>query len=352
MTAISMTAFWEAFTGNMMIFYSLLIGGIVLGVPMAVAAYYSSMFILRGTRGQGQGSKFKVQGSSIQHPASSDPVIQSSSIKLPTPPVYTLITGASSGLGKEMTIECALQGRNLILVALPGRNMDVLCRTLEKDYGIVAVYYERDLTSREEIHCLVEDVLASYRVNFLINNAGIGGTSPFGDSSPDFLEKIIQLNITAVSLLTRLFLPELKKHPEAHIINVSSMAAFSPFPYKTIYPASKAFVASFSRSLGEELKETSVKVSVLYPGPILTNPDVTVRIIRQGKNGKRGLLPARILARKAINGVAKGKRVIVPGMANKLNRMLMKLLPTTITVPFLAKVMTREIAETNGTVVQ
>jgi hypothetical protein len=258
---------------------------------------------------------------------------------------FTLITGASNGLGREMAIECASLGHNLILVALPGRNLDVFCDLLQKEYTIIARYYERDLTCSVEIHNMVEDILSKYPVNFLINNAGIGGTSPFGDSSPDFLEKIIRLNITAVSLLTRLLLPELRKHTEAHIINVSSMAAFSPFPYKTIYPASKAFVASFSRSLGEELKKTSVKVSVLHPGPILTNPDVTIRILRQGKNGKRGLLPARILARKAINGVIKGKRVIVPGFANKLNRLLMTLLPSTMIVPILAKAMTREITE-------
>jgi len=125
------------------------------------------------------------------------------------------------------------------------------------------------------------------------------------------------------------------------------MAAFSPFPYKTIYPASKAFVASFTRSLGEELKGTPVKVSVLHPGPILTNPDVIVRIIRQGKHGRRGLFPGRTLARMAIHGVRNGKWVIVPGMANKMNRLLMTTLPSKIIVPFLAGVMIKEIKETN-----
>ncbi|NQV02104.1 MAG: SDR family NAD(P)-dependent oxidoreductase [Bacteroidia bacterium] len=345
---VGFSAFWGAFTGNMIIFYSLLIGGIVLGVPMSVGAYYLSRFILREGRGSGrraQGSELRVQGivdkvlyTGIQHPESG--------IKLPSPPVFTLITGASSGLGKAMAIECASLGMNVILVALPGRNLDVLCDLLEKEYGIIARYYERDLTSSEVIREMVEDTLIRYRVNFLINNAGIGGTIPFDESSPEYLEQIIHLNITAVSLLTRLLISELKMHPKAWILNVSSMAAFSPFPYKTIYPASKAFVAHFSRSLGQELKETSVKVAVLHPGPILTNPDVIVRIIRQGSHGRRGLFPARILARMAIHGVRKGKRVMVPGFANKLNRLLMTSLPSEIIVPFLARVMTREISET------
>ncbi len=350
---ISFSAFWEAFTGNMMIFYCLLLGGILLGVPMAVGAYYLSMFILRGKgpqygpqgiRHRAQSTEHRVLEPGIRHPASGiqDPA---SKIQDHSTACYTLITGASSGLGREMAIECASQGRNLILVALPGRNLDVFCDLLQMEYGIIARYYERDLTNSEEIHTMVKDILKKYRVNFLINNAGIGGTSPFSESSPEFLEKIIRLNITAVSLLTRLLLTELKSHPEAHIINVSSMAAFSPFPFKTIYPASKAFIASFSRSLGEELKDTSVNVGVLHPGPILTNPDVIVRIIRQGKNGKRGLLPARTLARMAINGVRNGKHVIVPGFANKVNRLLMTTLPSKIIVPLLSKAMIKEIRE-------
>lgn len=353
---LNFEAFWEAFTGNMMIFYSLLIGGIVLGVPMAVGAYYLSMFILRkGTPKFPEGdllpygiipksfeSTIGESASGIRHPVS---IIQDpgSRISFPSTPGYTLITGASSGLGREMAIECASQGMNVILVALPGRNLDVLGNALEQEYGIRACYYEMDLTQKEAIHAMVEDILGRYRVNFLINNAGTGGTIPFEESSVDYLERIIQLNITAVSMLTRLLLPELKQHPRAWILNVSSMAAFSPFPYKTIYPASKAFIANFSRSLGEELKGTPVKIAVLHPGPILTNPDVMVRIIRQGANGKRGLLPGRELARQAIEGLKKGKRTIVPGMANKLNRLLMTTIPDEILVPFLSRVVQKEI---------
>jgi|GEM_PF-128328 len=362
---MNFTAIWGAFTGNMMIFYCLLIGGIALGVPMAVGAYYLSMFLLREKPLNRSFPPNPLKETYFPPGSPPNPLkgayslpfkgrggegfSHASGSKSPLGDLgtgaFTLITGASSGLGKEMAIECAAQGMNVILVALPGRNLEVLCELLQKEYGVIARYYERDLTQREEIQLMVEDVLSNYRVNFLINNAGMGGTSPFGESSPEFLEKIIRLNITAVSLLTRLLLSELKQHPKAHIINVSSMAAFSPFPYKTVYPASKAFIASFSRSLGEELKGTSVKVSVLHPGPILTNPDVIVRIIRQGRNGKRGLLPARILARKAIDGARKGKHVIVPGLTNKLNRLMMTSLPATIIVPILAKAMTREIME-------
>jgi uncharacterized protein len=353
---MSFSAFYEAFLGNAMIFYSLLIGGIVLGVPMAGIAYWLSFRLLSPRHGSNR------QAHLFQNP---DAVLPKNPLSegykvgiwedkngqyslLPKKEYepndrYTLITGASSGLGKEMAIECASQGQNVILVALPGRNLDVLSGELEKEFGIRAAWYEVDLTHKEEIHAMVKDVLSRYKVNFLINNAGTGGTIPFEESSVEYLERIIQLNITAVSLLTRLLIPELKKYNKAWILNVSSMAAFSPFPYKTIYPASKAFVANFSRSLGEELKETNVKVAVLHPGPILTNPDVAIRIIKQGSKGKRGLYPARELARLSIQGVKQGKQVMVPGMANKFNKMLMTYMPSEIVLPFLSRVIVREI---------
>jgi short-subunit dehydrogenase len=308
---------------------------------MSVMAYFLAITILRNpptdNRHPASRSAAEIQPrrDGIRHQTSVRPILPS--------PVFTLITGASSGLGREMAIECAAQGRNLILVALPGRNMDVLCRSLERQFGIRALFFERDLTCSDEIHKLVQEILPKYRVNFLINNAGTGGTLPFGESSTEYLNRIIQLNITALSLLTRLLLSELQRHKESWILNVSSMAAFGPMPFKTVYPASKAFVAHFSRSLGEELKETSVKVAVLHPGPILTNPDVVIRIIRQGANGKRGLLSGRELARRAISGLEKGKRTIVPGFSNKLNRFLMMAIPDDFLVPFLARVVQKEI---------
>jgi len=340
----SLQAMYDVFFGNSSVFLSLFVGGLVLGIPMAAGAYFLSITILRNSAFQGPSPLPQIRHpeSTIQYPTS-DISHPASSPVLPSPPLFTLITGASSGLGREMAIECAAQGRNLILVALPGRNMDVLCRSLERQFGIRALFFERDLTSSDEIHELVHEILPKYRVNFLINNAGTGGTLPFGESSTEYLNRIIQLNITALSLLTRLLLSELQRHEESWILNVSSMAAFGPMPFKTVYPASKAFVAHFSRSLGEELKETSVKVAVLHPGPILTNPDVVIRIIRQGANGRRGLLSGRELARRAISGLEKGKRTIVPGFSNKLNRFLMTAIPDEFLVPFLARVVQKEI---------
>jgi short-subunit dehydrogenase len=240
---------------------------------------------------------------------------------------YTLITGASMGLGKEMAIECARRGRNLILVALPGRNLKQLCEELERSFGILAVARECDLTSEQELNYLVKEIISKYSVDQLINNAGVGGTARFEESTPAYLDRIIHLNIRATTMMTRMMLPELKTHTKSLIMNIASVAAFGPLPFKTIYPASKAFIYSFSRSLSRELRGTGVQVVVVTPGPIVTNPDVAMRIIKQGALGRIGLLTAGNITRLALDGAEKGKEVIVPGFMNRLNRFIGWLTP-------------------------
>lgn len=262
-----------------------------------------------------------------------------------TTETYTVITGSSMGLGKEMAVECARRGRNLILVALPGRNLVQLCEELEYSFGIHAVARECDLTDEKALTGLVSGILASYTVDQLINNAGVGGTARFEDISPEYLDRIIHLNIRATTMLTRLLLPELVSHKKALILNVASVAAFGPLPFKTIYPASKAYIYSFSRSLARELRGTGVKVVVVTPGPIVTNPDVAMRIIKQGALGRIGLLTAGQITKLALDGAEKGKEVIVPGFMNRLNRFLIKWTPESWRLNMLCKVFQRELSE-------
>ncbi|MFO7613122.1 MAG: SDR family NAD(P)-dependent oxidoreductase [Bacteroidales bacterium] len=256
---------------------------------------------------------------------------------------YTMITGASMGLGREMAIECARRGRNLVLLALPGRNLEQLCEELEYNFGIKASYRECDLTNEQVLNELASDILSKFRINQLINNAGIGGTARFEEASTEYLDKIIHLNIRATTMLTRLLIPELKTHPEAMIMNIASVAAFGPLPFKTIYPASKAFIYSFSRSLGRELRGTGIRVVVVTPGPIVTNTDVAMRIISQGFLCRIGLLTAGKITRLALNGAARGREVIVPGLINKLNRFLMRWMPENWTLSLMSGVIQKEI---------
>ncbi len=257
--------------------------------------------------------------------------------------LYTLITGASTGLGKELAIECARRKMNLILVSLPGENLPELCFNLSENYQVSASHYEADLTDMKQVERLTEWVIANFSVNVLINNAGIGGTRSFETTPTEYLDRLIQLNIRATSLMTRLLIPELKMHRKAYILNVSSMAAFSPLPYKTVYPASKAFIYHFTRGLKAELRNTNIRVCVVNPGPIMTNADVTSRILKQGKLGRLALVSASSIARISVQNLIKGRAVIIPGFLNQINVFLMGLIPSGIKLSLSARVIQREL---------
>lgn len=256
---------------------------------------------------------------------------------------YAVITGASTGLGREFAIECARRGMNLLLVALKVSPLEHLGKHLERRFGVRVYAFEADLTNNLELLELTEKLSAFSRIRMLINNAGTGGTEEFVNSFPDAIDRIIQLNIKATSLVTRQLLPALLGNKPAYIINVSSMAAFSPIAYKTVYPASKAFVSSFSLGLREELKEEGVNVTVVYPGPILTNYQVSRRIILQGIKGKMGLLPARKIAQLTVSGALKGKGVIIPGWMNRLNYLIMLFLPKSVKLRILSGAVKKEL---------
>jgi short-subunit dehydrogenase len=265
-----------------------------------------------------------------------------------TPDKYTLITGASTGLGREFAIACAKKGMNLILVSLPGEKLQVLAEYLAYQYGIHAVYYELDLTRKEALLRLYSQINTHYSVNIIINNAGFGGSRIFESSPIDYLDKMIQLNIRAVSMLTRLMIGELRHQPRAWIMNISSMAAFSPMPYKTLYPATKAFVYYFSLGLAEELKDTRISVCVVHPGPIMTNAEVSKRIMMHGFSGRICLLSAERIACISLSEMLKGKKVIIPGFMNKVNALLMHWVPLSFRMALLTRMVKRELTADLG----
>lgn len=256
---------------------------------------------------------------------------------------YALITGASSGLGKEFAIQCARRGMNIILVALPGGFTRSLAEELELAYGIAAPVYEFDLTDTRQLISNTQEITEKYRVRLLINNAGIGGTSSILETSLERIDHIIQLNVRSTSLITRLLIPHLLREGNSYIMNISSMAAFSPIAYKTVYPASKAFISSFSLSLREELNGTGISVSVVYPGPIMTNCYTAHRIIGQGLKGKIGLLPSSRIAAIALDKTLQRHPTIVPGLMNRINHFLMGLIPESIRLKIISREVKKEI---------
>jgi uncharacterized protein len=240
-----------------------------------------------------------------------------------------LITGASKGLGKEYAMQCAALGYELLLVSLPHSNIYGLGKEISNHFGIKVKCFEMDLTDFNQVSKLADEVNTMGELNLLINNAGCGGSGEFEQSSIDFIDRVLNLNVRATALLTRLLIPALKKSPnQSIVINVSSMAAFSPIGYKHVYPASKAFLLSFTMGLREEFKNAGISFSSVHPGPMLTNSDTARRIIQQGAMAKFCTLNTSEIAAKSLKEAFAGKDVIIPGFGNQLSYWMMKLLPS------------------------
>lgn len=241
---------------------------------------------------------------------------------------YTLITGASEGLGKALALECASRNHHLILTALPGKELEQLGRFIHRNFAVLVYCFEADLTDEYQCRNLVTKIeKAGLQVNTLINNAGLGGTSPFGNTALQFLEKQILLNVLGTTIITRLLTRLLEENAPSYILNVASLAAFYFLPQKTVYGATKSYLHSFSRSLRLELNPRNISVSVLCPGGINTNLRVTL-INRSGNwLARQSILEPELVASHAIRNLLKKKAVIIPGRLNRLIFQVSRILP-------------------------
>jgi short-subunit dehydrogenase len=243
-------------------------------------------------------------------------------------PPYTLITGASEGFGKALALECASRGMPVILVALPGESLRQLAVFIERNYTVSALYYEHDLTKKEECYSLYKNISEKgLQVQTLINNAGIGGTHLFEEKDASFYHHQIALNVAAPTLLTYFFLPLLQQHPHSYILNVSSMAGFFALPRKQVYGGTKSYLLAFSKSLRSELRHKQVHVSVVCPGGMNT----TLTLIIQNRNlsgmSRWSVMDPEAVATVAIDGMLQHKEVIIPGKWNRFFMLLDKLMP-------------------------
>ena len=259
---------------------------------------------------------------------------------------FIIITGASLGLGKAMAKRLAADKCHLILLSLPQEGLSEFSSELTDAYGVTVLYYETDLRDADNIKAFVDWVLDQHlEIAGLVNNAGLGGTATFEETEISLIDTMLLVNVRALTLLTRYFIPELKKRENAFIMNVSSIAAFKPMPFKTVYPASKAFVYSFSVGLGEELKETGIQVSVIHPGPMDTSDTSMSRINQHGFMGKGAQMSVDEVAEIAISSMLAGKKVIVPGIYNKIIIRLLKYIPRIFALPMIYKVLRKEVAQ-------
>lgn len=260
---------------------------------------------------------------------------------------YTLITGASSGIGKAMAWYCGSLGMNLILVSLPDEGLSQVAIAMAEKFNIKTVFFETDLSKHDSPQEVFNWTQSNgLDVNILINDAGVAGASVFEKSDLKYIDDRIMVNIRALVMLSRLFLPVLKTHTSSYILNVGSLAGFFPIPYKTMYSASKAFVLFFSKALRCELKSTGVSVSVLCPNGVRTNSTTNTRINSHGKVGRITEQNADLVARKGIDGMLNHKFRIIPGGINHLLLGLQMIIPSSVQQKILAREFIKEVNAT------
>jgi short-subunit dehydrogenase len=239
-----------------------------------------------------------------------------------------MITGASDGFGKALAIECARRAMNLILVALPGPELHHLANFIRKNFFVDVQSFETNLAVESEIHELHSKIVEKgLAVNALINNAGIGNTQMFMETSHEFIKRQIKLNVLATTLLTNLFIPELKKNSPSYILNVGSLCSFFYLPQKQVYGGTKSFIHFFSKSLRKELKIDRVSVSVVCPGGMNTNFTTSLMNRRGNFLSRISILNPEQVAPVVIQKMLRGKEVIIPGAVNRFSIVLDKLLP-------------------------
>lgn len=241
---------------------------------------------------------------------------------------FSLITGASEGFGRALAIECAIRGMNVILVALPGSKLQELEAYIRDNYSVGVLCFEKDLSKEMqcyELHTEIER--QAIQVNMLINNVGIGATSWFKDTAPEFFEKQIRLNISATTLLTRLFLDQLLACKKSFILNVGSLSSYFYLPKKSVYGSTKSYIYYFSKCLCKELKASGVQVSVVCPGGMNTNAAVTFQNRCSTWFARNAAMNPDDVAKIALDGLLSGKEVVIPGTMNRFFKLIDYFLP-------------------------
>ncbi|HKF41859.1 MAG TPA: SDR family oxidoreductase [Thermoanaerobaculia bacterium] len=238
-----------------------------------------------------------------------------------------LITGASSGIGSELAKLAAADGCGLVLVSRRQDRLEALASDLSVAHGIAARVLTADLARPGSPRRIFEDLEKErVAVDILVNNAGLGLYGEFSTSDLDRQLEVVEVNVVALTELTRLLLPGMIERGRGRILNVASTAAFQPGPYMAVYYATKAYVLSFSEALAEELKETGVTVSALCPGPVTTEFQ-EVAGVDAALFPKPLVMEASDVARAGWAAAKRGKRVVIPGIANRVMKETVRFSP-------------------------
>jgi hypothetical protein len=243
---------------------------------------------------------------------------------------YALVTGASSGIGRELAAVLAREGYALVLVARRTEPMRALAEQLQQAHGTPSVVVGADLGSPEGVSTVMREVTArQLEIDVLVNNAGFGMAGSFETLSAEQQLGMIDLNVRALTALTRELVPGMVARRRGYVLNVASTAGFQPGPLMSVYYATKAYVLSFSTALHEELRGRDVRVTALCPG--FTETEFAARAAEHQRprlfSGPLGSSDARHVAEVGYRALVRGKAVVVPGFSNRVGAWLVPFTP-------------------------
>jgi len=238
-----------------------------------------------------------------------------------------LVTGASGGIGEELARLFAADGHDLVLVARSKDKLARLAEELSGAHNVAARVVASDLARPEAPQEIFDELQAAgIRIDALVNNAGFGSYGQFAETDSHKELDLLQVNVVALTHLTKLFLPAMIEHKGGYVMNVASTAAFQPGPLMAVYYASKAYVLHFSEAIANELEGTNVVVSALCPGPTETG-FVAAAGMEKSNLFERGAMAAHPVAVEGYRGLLAGKAIVIPGVRNNLTARLVGLAP-------------------------
>lgn len=242
-----------------------------------------------------------------------------------------LITGASGGIGEALAHRFAQGGYDVVLVARTESKLQALAQELSHKHGIQAQVLVYDLADPASPPQLVEQLTAlGITVDVLVNNAGFATYGPFAELDLDRELRMLQVNIVTLTHLTRLLLPGMISRRHGRMLNVASTAAFMPGPLMAVYYASKAFVLSFSEALNNELQGSGVTVTALCPGPTSTGFQARAQMEQSRLVSGRQIMDVETVAQAGYEGLLRSRPVVIPGLMNRVQILLSRLLPRSI----------------------
>lgn len=256
---------------------------------------------------------------------------------------FTLITGASGGIGEAFARKLAAEDHNLILVARSEKKLHELCDELMLRHKIMAHYVALDLTDSEaDKHLFEETEKHKFEVEWLINNAGFGSMGDFAKLESERELAMINLNISALVALTHRYLQKMRERGRGTIINVSSSASFQPIPFMATYAATKAFVTSFSEAIAEENRPYGIRVLALCPGPTDTNffDAANAEAFRM-----KGMQTPEEVVETSLRALKRGKSLIVSGWTNYFGAALGNFVPNSLVTRVVGNVLRRKVEE-------